>query len=402
MQNFSMTFRPSGSLLRLKVKNELNKGVNVIGVRFRSNAIFFDWHYDFAQLRGGTLREGSRANTSEAEQDIFFSQASLLQVPAGAETSSWFYTWGMPTNATAGLNTEILLLVEAATPGSIIAVKTFTSSKAPDWGSSPLTLRLRQSEYDLALANPEVVAPRTTGVLLQSNPIPNTVTPSLAQVDALGENIVISGVHDGVEQNFPNGAAGIRPLAVPLGKDVRIDGQLRSLSIVGGSISSNPVVFRSLKLLSFAQLDNVLQHLSVEQLGLDALDLRGQTQLESLRLKDYRKLTSLDLSAMSLLKRVELGRYQQNVDQRSLKQVLWPITNNIEELVMHELSLPSVPFDQFDKLRKLELAGAGGGTSSYAQDLVFTAHPALESFMAFKISGFRNLRLENNPPISVC
>lgn len=67
---------------------------------------------------------------------------------------------------------------------------------------------------------------------------------------------------------------------------------------------------------------------------------------------------------------------------------------------MHQLSLSSVPFEQFGKLRKLELAGAGGGTSSYAQDLVFTAHPALESFMAFKISGFRNLRLENNPQLA--
>lgn len=396
MQNFTMTFRPSGSLLRLKVKNELNKDVKLLGVRFRSNAIFFDWYYDFAQLRGGALREGSRRNTSEAVQDIYFSQVSMPTLATGATSSNWFYTWGMPSNATTGLNTEIRLLVEGDTPGSIIAVKSFTSSKAPDWGSSPLTLRLRQSEYDLALATPEVVAPRATGVLLQSNPMPNTPIPSLAQVDALGENIVISGVRDGVEQSFPNGAAGIRPLAVPLDKDVRIDGQLRSLSIVGGAVSTNPVVFRSLKQLSFAQLGDVLRHLSVEQLGLDALDLSGQTQLESLRLKDYKSLTSLDLSAMSLLKRIELGRYQQDAYQRSLAQIIWPSTNNVEELVMHQLSLSSVPFEQFGKLRKLELAGAGGGTSSYAQDLVFTAHPALESFMAFKISGFRNLRLENN------
>lgn len=98
-----LPFRPSGTLLRLAIRNELSEARSIKTIKISTNAFFRKWEYDLANVTGGNLEQGRVPNLAAWSHD--FGIAPITIQPN--TTSGWYYLWVMPRKAGAGLTTSI-------------------------------------------------------------------------------------------------------------------------------------------------------------------------------------------------------------------------------------------------------------------------------------------------------
>ncbi len=137
----TMTFKPSGTLLRFQVTNPNDTDVTVEGIKVETNAFFKDWKYDFSNHVGYTnLAEGQRADLNSWSETYTF--ASPEQLSYGG-WSKWYYIWVMPvTMGTPNLSTKITVLHSGGKESV-----SFQTSVAPTPGSIAVKLPLKIDSY---------------------------------------------------------------------------------------------------------------------------------------------------------------------------------------------------------------------------------------------------------------
>ncbi len=105
LEKVSLSFKPSGRLLRFAVGNGLSCAVNLTKLRIKTNAFFPDWKYDLASLASGNLVQGYRADVNTWEKTYTIN----LALSGNATAGDYLGLWVMPNSATSGLNTQIYL-----------------------------------------------------------------------------------------------------------------------------------------------------------------------------------------------------------------------------------------------------------------------------------------------------
>lgn len=134
--------------------------------------------------------------------------------------------------------------------------------------------------------------------------------------------------------------------------------------------------------------------------SLDAIDLTGATNLESLVLRDYgSKFTKIDLSKQGKLKKLSLGRKERADLQRSLTEIVWPTTNVIETIELRELGIKQpVSFGSFAQLKSLEVRGGSHG--SFNQEFKLNKHANIEKVTIHSALSSKSLILTDCPKLN--
>ncbi len=104
LQKASLTFKPSGTLLRIKVQNMTGRTDTFKSVKIKTNAFVMNWSYNLEDYKGGNLAEGTATSTAEAEYE--FSLPASVTLADEAIASDAYYIWVMPTKETT-LSTKI-------------------------------------------------------------------------------------------------------------------------------------------------------------------------------------------------------------------------------------------------------------------------------------------------------
>lgn len=133
----TMTFKPSGTLLRFQVTNDNDMDVTIEGIKVETNAFFKDWKYDFSKFVGNTnLAEGFRADLNSWSETYTFDAPEQLSL--GGSTK-WRYIWVMPvTMGRTDLSTKITVLHSGGKESL-----SFQSGVAPTVGSIAVKLPLK-------------------------------------------------------------------------------------------------------------------------------------------------------------------------------------------------------------------------------------------------------------------
>ncbi len=131
----TMTFKPSGTLLRFQVTNPNDAEVDIHGIKVETNAFFKDWKFDFSKVLGALgapyLAQGQRASHASWSEDFVITET--LQPYT---RSKWYYIWVMPQQSTTSdLSTKITVLHS----GNKQTVA-FQTTQAPTMGSIGVTL----------------------------------------------------------------------------------------------------------------------------------------------------------------------------------------------------------------------------------------------------------------------
>lgn len=100
----SLTLKPSGTLLRIKIQNLTGRTDTFTGVKITTNAFVPSWSYDLTDLTGGNLKEGKATSTSEASYT--YTLPSEVELADKAIDPKDYYIWVMPTKETS-LKTRI-------------------------------------------------------------------------------------------------------------------------------------------------------------------------------------------------------------------------------------------------------------------------------------------------------
>lgn len=175
------------------------------------------------------------------------------------------------------------------------------------------------------------------------------------------------------------------------GATIVIKGNVDALRLEGGSVAK----------LDLTQAPVTLTQLISYKTAIASADLSGAVNLTSLTLRDYAPLKSLDLSKMSKLETVILGRYKaitgdqrtQSNKQRSLSNVVWPEQNVIKVLGLYEVGLTTLPVASFAAIETLDLRGSAFG--AFDHDFTFR-NSKIKKFTLFKAKHAKSLYLENN------
>lgn len=143
----ALKFKPSGTLLRMRVLNETDAPVTVSRMNLVTDAYVSQWRYSFNKLTGNDLMEGHSISTArkynwyDLNTTIKAATTSGTGVNARIVTSGspWQFIWVMPKSSTEPLQTTVDLY-----DNTNKKIPVFASTSKPALGSVALTLRLRK------------------------------------------------------------------------------------------------------------------------------------------------------------------------------------------------------------------------------------------------------------------
>lgn len=114
IEPIQLLFKPSGTILRLQVRNALAEQVQINQIKVKTNAFVEQWHYNFGnglvqanKLMGGEVILPTALPLEEQTYTWLPEQPITLPAAGGAANadaskSKWFYTWVMGTKSTSG------------------------------------------------------------------------------------------------------------------------------------------------------------------------------------------------------------------------------------------------------------------------------------------------------------
>lgn len=111
LEKTTLTFKPSGTLLQIKLTNWTGVTQKFTKIKVKTNAFATNWSYDLTNLTGGNLKAGESVGT-EVEQE--FNLPEPIEVKDGALAPQTYYMWVMPTKLTTGLKTTIYAINDKA------------------------------------------------------------------------------------------------------------------------------------------------------------------------------------------------------------------------------------------------------------------------------------------------
>ncbi len=112
LEKTTLTFRPSGTLLQIKLTNWTGTAKTFSKVRFVSNAFVTNWSYDLTNISGGNLKAGEAVTAST---DQVFDLPQPVTLADNATAADTYYLWVMATNVTDNLLTKVF----AVTSGGV-------------------------------------------------------------------------------------------------------------------------------------------------------------------------------------------------------------------------------------------------------------------------------------------
>lgn len=112
LEKTTLTFKPSGTLLQIKLTNWTGTEKTFSKVRFVSNAFVADWSYDLTNINGGNLKAGEAVTAST---DQVFDLPQPVTLADNATAADTYYLWVMGTNVTDNLLTKVF----AVTSGGV-------------------------------------------------------------------------------------------------------------------------------------------------------------------------------------------------------------------------------------------------------------------------------------------
>lgn len=135
----TMTFKPSGTLLRFQVTNDNDTYVTVEGIKVETNAFFKDWKYDFSQARTTTNTILNLAAGQRADVNAWSETFAVTETLTAKTVSKWYYIWVMPIKAgSTGLRAKVTVLHSGGQESL-----SFQSGVAPTVGSVAVMLPLK-------------------------------------------------------------------------------------------------------------------------------------------------------------------------------------------------------------------------------------------------------------------
>lgn len=151
-----LVFKPSGTLLRFKIQNNLSDPIDVKSVKLYSNILVNRWMYDFSEPSFSSdlvLSGGHSDNSLPSKIDnVSYDLPSPITINGGGDESKWFYTWVMPRKA--GID---------APPGGALTTFTVVSPSSQPYPafSSTLASIIPNKAVPLTLKVNEVAPPPT-------------------------------------------------------------------------------------------------------------------------------------------------------------------------------------------------------------------------------------------------
>lgn len=131
----SLRFKPSGTLLAIRVSNVKGKDdLTVSKIKVKSNAFVTAWEYDFENLDQGNLLQGRATST---QTDLEFDLPQAVTIEAGQLSTVFHYLTAMPVKADTGLSTIFTIVTSS---GQEIAIPNNTRKLLA--GTVPATLRV--------------------------------------------------------------------------------------------------------------------------------------------------------------------------------------------------------------------------------------------------------------------
>lgn len=142
----TMTFKPSGTLIRMRVLNDTDNPVTISTARILSDAYVSQWQYSFDRLTGNDLMEGHSINTySKINWYPFNTTVGAAQVNndrISPSTTPWKFIWVMPKSANGPFDTSVVLYDDKNKE-----IPVFSSTVKPALGYVALNLRLRKTGF---------------------------------------------------------------------------------------------------------------------------------------------------------------------------------------------------------------------------------------------------------------
>lgn len=143
----ALTFKPSGTLLRMRVVNETDAPVTVSTINLVTDAYVSQWRYSFNKLTGNDLMEGQSISTARKFNWYDLNTTVKAATTSGTGVSAtitpgvspWQFIWVMPKSSTEPLQTTVDLY-----DNTNKKIPVFSSTSKPALGSVALNLRLRK------------------------------------------------------------------------------------------------------------------------------------------------------------------------------------------------------------------------------------------------------------------
>lgn len=247
----------------------------------------------------------------------------------------------------------------------------------------------------------DITGGNTTGGNNTGGTTPVDNTKGIKLVLAEGETAItiarLQGETISLEGTTTDGAIEAFSAAAPTDAKVVTAAQSGGTIVLKGNVSNLYIYKGNVKLLDLSQAPVTLTSLTSTGATLAGVDLSGAVNLTSLTLRDYASLQTLDLSKLTKLATVKLGRYADSGKQRTLSSVVWPAENVIKTLELLEVGLKTLPFEGFTSLESFELKGSAYG----AFDQNFSLNNSkLKTFTLFKAKHTKSLILENNTQLT--
>lgn len=106
LEAVSLSFKPSGRLLRFSVTNATTSAVTFTKLKIKTNAFFSDWDYNLSELSAGNLLQGYRTDLNAWERTYTID----LTASAGSSATDYLGLWVMPNKTQTGLSTQVYLV----------------------------------------------------------------------------------------------------------------------------------------------------------------------------------------------------------------------------------------------------------------------------------------------------
>lgn len=148
----ALTFKPSGTLLRMQLSNATNTEQTFTAITLKSNAFFPTWSYDLSGREASNLRAGYRASLDAWEQRYPIAPITLA---AGATAKQYYYVWVMPRSTeSSDVKTEVF--VENSVGESLFAA---SRSAIPKEGGLRFALQVGKQTLPIPTDVNSTVAP---------------------------------------------------------------------------------------------------------------------------------------------------------------------------------------------------------------------------------------------------
>lgn len=121
-----LSFKPSGTLVRVEFVNLTDKNESILSFKVRSNSLFLNWYYDFEQLGSqesntpNTLADGLLTG-GITTQEYSFNLPEVIFLDKGAISPSYYF-WAMPRSqadqGASDLRTDFVVTLQEGDGGS--------------------------------------------------------------------------------------------------------------------------------------------------------------------------------------------------------------------------------------------------------------------------------------------